>query len=1339
MKTLNAMRKALALFAVLCAMSIQAAVEYVNWDLNVTTGLLNEAGNWEGGAVPAVGTYGNIPRDTGNVQDITIRIPQGGYTDTMGLYFSALDVEGANRTITFDARGTTWEMAGSTYEKSPFTYYNGTSAGTPIFHIENFKTDGSAPVFKWEDVLLRFCSNSKKEEIYLDQGTWDALNGTSDSLNEVMIGYKKCADFHIGTNATFIGNLNLCVPSGDDKVSRAIIEGGENHKIRKLTLLDYSYGCSEDNEAWMIVRGNAKATIQTILAGNKKAPTYNAFGYVVISNNAEVTGSSLTLGAEVKKTGVLQMFNHARYDVGKIQIGSGDNGVGIITVMDHAYLRCENFIINSSSLDVRTSIALGGNARMDVNAIKNTAKEGTTTQSSISLTDTAELSCASIEGNGLTTFTADGGTLTFPSSASTASIGGLTSATINAGGLTINAETDVAVNSSFTGEGVLTLGGFGNVTLNQNADLGGVALSAGAKLVIGEGVTLTAGTLNAMGANATVQFASGAKLALTSTEGIENPIVVLLDGDLAEGDYDVITVGDAQTLDATKFVVVNTTTYRVLTPSVVDGTTLRVNIAPHTGSVNYTWTGTASDNWSDASNWNPSGVPTIDDNVVIEVGADDVSIALNGVANVNSITMKGAADGTAGQVTLTGANPLTVAGVDGISVEDANLTFEVPVALVSQTQNVTVNEGAALTFEGSILSAGGKIEFNKLGLGSLTIAGDNSGLDVDWIIPGGINTFKGAKAFGLDTTSANGLVLSNNTFRYEGAAVTIQRPINFRKAAMYYPAHFDIEGDLTFKELVIGGNPSGYVKTGTGTLKFELAAETTTILRRIPNQDGNPLNWDSSKGSTPTTGVFEPAANGMVTSSAGLEALTILEGRFHIRGQGKDAALVNDGNGASGLVGGAYVAEVSPELYLENINIKLVRNSSWNTDQPFVVAHNMPPEAALPKLTFVNANVIGRVNNYNFKLNAYKTNNVCVFSTLVMTNSTLTGFANGVSDKNLGGTNIVHLTDNSVLSHLNSTDWSRFMNIDFTLETGSQLVYSGNETKGPNRLGIGKDYVRIAIDKESVFQTDRFIITQDCVYDVIFNGGTIQLNGSRTKVYDEAVGAQDINGITCSVTPSKHRVNMTEKGMTVRIIDDVVHTFALPVYGNGVLRKGGAGTCEFSTTITTPEWSNGQNVTTNDAPTLFNAGGLVVEEGVAVLWAGALGNENYPVTVNAGAALSLNGETITLSSLAGAGVVSNGILSATLFAGADGYAAPTFDNVTFRKMVVNMGLSSAVEPPRPGTQVMVARFSGAEKPDLATWEGQDAGDRRKLSFAATDAGEIWATVEDIGGLIIIIR
>ncbi|MEP7171472.1 MAG: hypothetical protein ABI855_19030, partial [Bacteroidota bacterium] len=69
--------------------------------------------------------------------------------------------------------------------------------------------------------------------------------------------------------------------------------------------------------------------------------------------------------------------------------------------------------------------------------------------------------------------------------------------------------------------------------------------------------------------------------------------------------------------------------------------------------VSYTWTGTANTNWSNSSNWSPSGIPGAGDNVTIAGGANTIALTAN--ITINNITVNTGASINLHGFTLTSA------------------------------------------------------------------------------------------------------------------------------------------------------------------------------------------------------------------------------------------------------------------------------------------------------------------------------------------------------------------------------------------------------------------------------------------------------------------------------------------------------------------------------------------------------------------------------------------------------------------------------------------------------------------------------------------------------------
>ncbi len=573
--------------------------------------------------------------------------------------------------------------------------------------------------------------------------------------------------------------------------------------------------------------------------------------------------------------------------------------------------------------------------------------------------------------------------------------------------------------------------------------------------------------------------------------------------------------------------------------------------------------------------------------------------------------------------------------------------------------------------------------------------------------------------------SAAVLVLSNNTFRYEAKyedeQASIKRNPYFLGA---YPTRFDIEGDLTFRDYRVLGASSGvswaYVKTGVGTLVFELGDCGVNGGKSILGQFKD--DPEQSRGSNAINekpmGRFEPPGNGMISNWNGLGHLNVYEGMLVLRGTGavRNPAACSRHT----LIGGpGFFARATPELRIENLGIAL-----GGGGYHLYVGRSIMTNSANPKLTLVNSYLsedgvlIGRHSEAAW-LDAMAT----YYPVLTMTNSTLVVGNNFLCNRpNNEGHATVSLHDHSLID-VRGGGTTQFFNAEVCLDGGSRFLKSTHKDYVIMRYYDGN--AKFTVKNGSVFDVWYWImwsnIDKACGYE--FDGGILNVGSNNTW---SATKYADKQGFVVG-----------DNGMTVNVTNTFVHTMTVPFRGDGEILKTGGGVCVFT---------NAYNVESDNAKppqyrptaqkTLLNAGGLSVREGVAVVHPSTV-TEDYSITVEDGAALSLGGGELSLAALSGGGIVSNGTISATMPMTANGEGILTFTDVRFGGMFVDLGIAETEKRPPLGQKYTVAHL-GDGTSLMGTWKGVNVGEGGKLTFKVEN-GDVVATVESIGGMVIILR
>lgn len=177
-----------------------------------------------------------------------------------------------------------------------------------------------------------------------------------------------------------------------------------------------------------------------------------------------------------------------------------------------------------------------------------------------------------------------------------------------------------------------------------------------------------------------------------------------------------------------------------------------------------TWTGTTNTDWNTASNWSPSGVPTLGDIIVINNATNDPVISSGTTANGLQITIN-----TSGSLTVNSGGSLNILNSSFAS----NITLITLNQSATLTNNGTLNvssfrpnmTGISLNSSSATFSNSGTANFNVT---ATSIAFTNSSTSVTNTSSGIINLYVGN---GIQMTGSNTNQTVNNqgTINYSGS------------------------------------------------------------------------------------------------------------------------------------------------------------------------------------------------------------------------------------------------------------------------------------------------------------------------------------------------------------------------------------------------------------------------------------------------------------------------------------------------------------------------------------------------------------------------------------------
>ncbi len=263
---------------------------------------------------------------------------------------------------------------------------------------------------------------------------------------------------------------------------------------------------------------------------------------------------------------------------------------------------------------------------------------------------------------------------------------------------------------------------------------------------------------------------------------------------------------------------------------------------------NYTWTGASNNQWSEASNWNPAGVPGTTDPVTFDnSGNSRTAIDLGGgITNLGMLFSPGTAAytiGSAGQtLTLPGEYYfpwITVSpGVTNEQTIAADIEFGqghyVPAQIVFSN-----NSAAALTFSGATMTGTGGEPGDQ---SVLYLAGNGAGLST---ISSQIN--ENITQFGIIKQGTGTWQLLNPSNNFGGGSIYIQG------------------GTLTVSSLKNAGEASSIgIMIADAPQRFQLAMNNDATLRYVGTNTSTDWDWTIG-GSAGITGTFDIAGGTMLS------------------------------------------------------------------------------------------------------------------------------------------------------------------------------------------------------------------------------------------------------------------------------------------------------------------------------------------------------------------------------------------------------------------------------------------------------------------------------------------
>lgn len=603
--------------------------------------------------------------------------------------------------------------------------------------------------------------------------------------------------------------------------------------------------------------------------------------------------------------------------------------------------------------------------------------------------------------------------------------------------------------------------------------------------------------------------------------------------------------------------------------------------------------------------------------------------------------------------------------------------------VLARTAEVNVGAGASLALNGSIIGTGS--EFKKTGSGKLTLEGDNSEFYGSLVSQGGLLEVTERAALGPADLYFP-LVLGNGTFKYSGEPVTYLAPLKLAGDEAGKSVILENDCDMTFPSIEhVRGT---FVKKGIGALMLELGEG-----KYMMGHDSVDGDYGENKGA-----IEFPESGDAPDKKDGLYGVTIAEGALKVKGQGVGKTTLATDNTA--LLATGYAAKAAPVLEVVDARVEFGKAGRHAT---FVQAYPMPSEETpVPEVRLTNAWL--QVNSPvlgNDTVPIGKTGPIVTMkdSTFFGEYSCMVGAA--------GYTSPIIDADDSVLTTDGLYGWEiAAANIQADFHGMNAVFGSINKTTEAkdinNRTGriTCQDHPKgtVTIRDGARLQTTRGIRFTGGQINLVFDGGIFEILPYE-KVEEQRNGES-------TWTRNDRSITVANNGLEIAICEGSVHTFKVPLAGEGKIVKTGLGTLSFAR-----DEQRDASEKLLQATNLFEiAEGTLETDGELI-------TEQAQIKVDAGATLALGGTTMQVASLevvAGATVTNANVTTAVLKLAAG--SVPTFTETTFNfaeKYGIEIDFGEA-GPDFTRTPFAVAKFVDGEGNPLkslsvAAWRGMAKG------------------------------
>ena len=500
-------------------------------------------------------------------------------------------------------------------------------------------------------------------------------------------------------------------------------------------------------------------------------------------------------------------------------------------------------------------------------------------------------------------------------------------------------------------------------------------------------------------------------------------------------------------------------------------------------------------------------------------------------------------------------------------------------------------------------------------------------------------------------------------------------------------------GDMTFKNVqYVQG---GFIKTGVGTLTFDLPEGTYT------------MGSNAADEQLFNTGTVNLPANGnSPTTLTGLAGVTILEGTMKVVGAGRDKTTLQTLNHP--ILGSDYRAQKAPVLWVEDARFNFGSGSRSGALGLDLRAGDPTPAIALTNAMFWADNAtFGR---YSFSGNEH----------VVITMKDSEFFGHYGAQIGSGTVGVTIDADNSQMHSNGMVGWNiqaKTLDADFH---GAEAELGSFDTSTVNNNSAGRFLVYnqvtglLRFRDGATWKTTRGVNMNNSTLDVVFDGGCFEISPHTVETnLTSSWNAVADTGFTT-----------TGAGMEIAVCEGSTHSFNFPIKGTGGVVKTGVGTFELVAAR-----AEGEKLVQYTGGTTVSNGTLVVDGSVVD------GSKNFSVAT--GATLDLNASTLSGATLSGAGTIANGTLSgATLAYDADDKL--TFDGIGFSgRVTVDFGCTDAspLDRREAVNGIVVAHYTGAAPAITVTTANTGIPNAR--GSVACDNGDIVVKVTRSGFIVVI--